>query len=96
MESSDPGASGKGDERKSKRARVESGGNASNEEVHVEENSNENDDDTGIEWDEYENEEIKPPEPPIPQAPSKEEWIQHQITHIPYKSWCPFVSKMPQ
>ena len=39
--------------------------------------------------DEYEEDSISPPEPSIPQAPSKEEWIQHQITHIPFKNWCP-------
>ena len=43
--------------------------------------------------DDYEDDSITPPSPSIPQAPSKEEWIQHQITHLPYKSWCPICVK---
>ena len=83
MESSDPGASGKGGGQNSKKARVESGGHAKGDESVVESNPNRKDENPSTEWDENEDEEIKPSEPPIPQAPSKEEWIQRQITHGP-------------
>ena len=26
---------------------------------------------------------------PQPNVPSKEEYDRHQLTHIPYRSWCP-------
>ena len=26
---------------------------------------------------------------PQPVAPSAEEWVRHQLTHIPFKGWCP-------
>ena len=32
---------------------------------------------------------IEPNEIPVPPAPTSEEWIKHQITHMPYKPWCP-------
>ena len=32
---------------------------------------------------------IEPKEPTAPPAPTTAEWIEHQITHMPYKSWCP-------
>ena len=31
--------------------------------------------------------------PPAPYVPTKQEWIEHQITHVPYKSWCPICVK---
>ena len=30
---------------------------------------------------------------PIPPTPTSEEWIKHQITHMPYKAWCPICVK---
>ena len=92
MESSDPGASGKGDERSSKRARVESGGNAKLEESQSEGSSNDNSENPSTRWDEYDDEEIKPPEPPIPQAPSKEYTIHTYHTRICVQ----YVSRMLQ
>ena len=50
-------------------------------------NANVNDDNNDVndENDEY----INPNHPPIPIAPTKEEWIKHHITHMPFKAWCP-------
>ena len=30
----------------------------------------------------------QPAEMPVPPVPTKEEWTEHQITHIPFKPWC--------
>ena len=37
---------------------------------------------------ESEEEYVIPNHPPAPSAPSKEEWIKHQVTHVPFKAWC--------
>ena len=34
-----------------------------------------------------------PNHPPVPYVPKKGEWIEHQITHMPYKPWCPICVK---
>ena len=40
---------------------------------------------------------VEPKEPTTPPAPTAAEWIEHQITHIPYKPWCPIcVQNAPQ
>ena len=36
-----------------------------------------------------ESDEVKIRAIPAPCAPSQEEWDQHMLTHIPYRSWCP-------
>ena len=36
---------------------------------------------------------INPNHPPAPDVPTREEWLKHQITHMPYKSWCPICVK---
>ena len=36
---------------------------------------------------------LEPKEPPAPPAPTTAEWIEHQITHMPYKAWCPICVK---
>ena len=30
----------------------------------------------------------QPNEMPVPPVPTKEEWTEHQITHVPFKPWC--------
>ena len=30
----------------------------------------------------------QPNEMPVPPVPTKEEWTEHQVTHIPFKPWC--------
>ena len=48
-------------------------------------NENQNEDD--------EQEFVEPQHPPIPVAPTREEWLKHQVTHMPFKSWCPICIK---
>ena len=36
---------------------------------------------------------IQPEQLPVPQSPTQAEWIEHQVTHIPYKAWCPICVK---
>ena len=36
---------------------------------------------------------VEPPHPPAPDAPSRDEWLKHQITHVPFKAWCPICVK---
>ncbi len=36
---------------------------------------------------------INPNHPPAPDAPTRDEWLKHQITHMPYKAWCPICIK---
>ena len=36
---------------------------------------------------------LEPKEPVAPPAPTAAEWIEHQITHMPYKAWCPICVK---
>ena len=36
---------------------------------------------------------VNPKSPTIPEYPSKEEYIKHQITHIPFQNWCPVCVK---
>ena len=50
-------------------------------------NQNQNPDDPKP--DEY----LQPKEPTIPPSPTAAEWIEHQITHMPYKPWCPICVK---
>ena len=54
---------------------------ANNGEEAAEENQNQNQDNE--EELEYED----PQHPPIPAAPSREEWLKHQIIHVPFKAW---------
>ena len=28
-----------------------------------------------------------------PEEPTRKEWEEHQLTHVPYRSWCPFCVK---
>ena len=36
---------------------------------------------------------LNPKGPTTPPSPTTAEWIQHQITHMPYKPWCPICVK---
>ena len=36
---------------------------------------------------------INPKGPTTPPSPTTAEWISHQITHMPYKPWCPICVK---
>ena len=31
---------------------------------------------------------LEPKEPTVPPLPTAAEWIEHQLTHMPYKPWC--------
>ena len=45
------------------------------------ENGNEENENKEEEEEEYRS----PIHPPIPYTPTKQEWIEHQVTHVPYK-----------
>ena len=74
----DAGDNGSGDEIASKRKRVR-----------LEESEKTEKEDNIYEDDGY----ISPTNPPILKAPSKEEWIKHHITHVPFKAWHPICVK---
>ena len=68
------------------RRRVHGMAGDENERIENQENENENK--------EEEDEEYRiQNHPPAPYVPTKQEWIEHQITHVPYKSWCPICVK---
>ena len=56
-------------------------------------NANQENENQGQKNAENEEEYIIPNHPPAPNAPSKAEWIKHQVTHEPFKAWCPICVK---
>ena len=56
-----------------------------------EEGQNQNDE-SHIE-DQLDHQYVDPHQPSIPQEPSVDEYLKHQINHFPFKPWCPICMK---